>query len=122
MELLLQSFGFKYGLPSDTDFIFDVRCLPNPYWVKELRILTGLDVAVQQYLQKQDKVKKMLADITNFIIYWLPCFQTSNKRNNLTVSVGCTGGKHRSVYIIEQIYNNQSKSLLDNILIKHRDL
>lgn len=120
LQLLLQSFGFKHGLPPDSDFIFDVRCLPNPYWVTELRILTGLDVKVQQYLQEQLEVKKMLTDIINFIEHWIPAFQ-ADERSYLTISIGCTGGKHRSVYIVEQL-RNRLQHVLENILVRHREI
>lgn len=120
LQLLLQSFGFKYGLPPDSDFIFDVRCLPNPYWVSELRILTGLDIKVQQYMQKQTEVKKMLTDIFNFAEDWIPAFQ-ADERSYLTISIGCTGGKHRSVYIVEQL-RMLLQNKLENILVRHREL
>ena len=120
LQLLLQSFGFKYGLPPDSDFIFDVRCLPNPYWVTELRELTGLDLDVQKYLQQQQKVQSMLIDLINFIKTWLPIFK-EDERSYLTISVGCTGGKHRSVFIVEQL-KTQLESLLTNVIIRHREL
>ena len=120
LQLLLQSFGFKYSLPPDADYIFDVRCLPNPYWQAELRHLTGVDAAVQSYLQAQPIVSKMLVDITNFITNWLPVFQADN-RSYLTIAIGCTGGKHRSVFMVEKLKENLSH-LLQDIFIRHREL
>lgn len=120
LQVLLQSFGFKYGLPPDSDFVFDVRCLPNPYWLPELRHLTGLDLQIQQFLQQQTEVNTMLSDLINFVERWIPLFQ-ANERSYLTISVGCTGGKHRSVYIIEQLYKHLQLSL-DHILIRHREI
>lgn len=120
MQVLLQSFGFKYSLPPDSDFVFDVRCLPNPYWETKLRALTGLDLAVQQYLASQPDVNKMLHDIADFVESWLPVFQADN-RSYLTVSIGCTGGKHRSVYLVEQL-SKRLALVLDNVLVRHREL
>ena len=120
LQLLLQSFGFKYGLPPDSDFIFDMRCLPNPYWEANLRQLTGLDLAVQQYLEKQEEVKKMLLDISTFAESWLPVFQADN-RSYLTISIGCTGGRHRSVYVVE-LLKERLEHLLEGILVRHREI
>ena len=120
LQLLLQSFGFKYSLPPDSDFVFDVRCLPNPYWETNLRSLTGLDLAVQQYLKSEPVVNKMLNEISNFVEGWLPVFQADN-RSYLTISIGCTGGKHRSVYLVEQL-SKRLALVLDNILVRHREL
>lgn len=102
MSLLFQSFGFKNGLPADTDFVFDVRCLPNPHWEPRLRNLTGLDRAVIRYLAGDPDVEAMYATIETFLERWLPAFQAEG-RAYMTVSIGCTGGQHRSVYLVERL-------------------
>lgn len=102
MSLLFQSFGFKHGIPSDSDLIFDVRCLINPHWVPHLRSLTGIDEEVAQFLQEDDKVQEMLDTITNYLNNWLPEYEINNRRY-LTVSIGCTGGQHRSVFLTQQL-------------------
>ena len=119
-QLLLQSFGFKYGLPAEADFIFDVRCLPNPYWEPQLKTLTGLDSEVCRYFADLPKVQQMLDDITNFVKKWVPAFQT-NDRSNITLAIGCTGGQHRSVYMIESL-SKKIVSSIDNISVSHREL
>ena len=98
MSLLFESFGFKNGVPADADFVFDVRCLPNPHWEPQLRPLTGLDQPVIEFLEHQPEVMEMIADLRRFLETWLPRFEASD-RSYLTVSIGCTGGQHRSVFI-----------------------
>lgn len=120
MSILFTSFGFKNGIPVDADIVYDVRCLPNPYWEPSLRHLTGLDEAIQAFFATQEDVGKMFNDIRNFLNDWLPKF-SENNRSYVTVSIGCTGGMHRSVFIAEQLkafFNQQ----YDNVLIHHRDL
>ncbi|MEM9058686.1 MAG: RNase adapter RapZ [Pseudomonadota bacterium] len=102
LSLQFVSFGYKYGVPADADIVFDVRCLPNPYWEPALRSETGRDASVIAYLDGQPLVQKMLADITGYLRNWLPHF-TGNNRSYLTVAVGCTGGQHRSVYLVEHL-------------------
>jgi len=102
IHILLKSFGFKYGLPPDVDFVFDVRCLPNPYWKPELQALSGLDKPVIQYLEKIPAVEALLQDIITFMKTWIPYFEADN-RQQLNIAIGCTGGQHRSVYIVESI-------------------
>lgn len=117
--LLFISFGFKYGIPLDADFVFDVRSLPNPHYDPELRPLTGRDLAIQQYLQKESSVAEMLGDIQHYLEKWLPSFDHDN-RSYLTVGIGCTGGQHRSVYIVEQLsahFKSQHK-----VIVRHREL
>jgi len=99
--LLIESFGFKYGSPREADFVFDVRCLPNPHWEESLRSLTGMDQPVKEFLESQSMVVEMTEEIFNFLRKWLPGFAAEN-RSYITVAVGCTGGQHRSVYICEQ--------------------
>lgn len=101
-SLLFESFGFKHGIPDNADFVFDVRCLPNPYWEASLRAGTGRDPAVAGYLASHDSVARMTEDIGNFVARWLAPI-SENDRSYLTVAVGCTGGRHRSVYVVEQL-------------------
>ena len=105
MSILFESFGFKRGVPSDSDFVFDVRCLPNPYWKQQLKNQTGNDQGVIQFLESQVEVASMLADIIGFLTRWIPHFQQNN-RSYLTVSIGCTGGQHRSVYLANRLYEH----------------
>lgn len=102
LVMVFQSFGFKYGLPSDADFVFDVRFLPNPHWEPELRPLTGLDAPIRAFLESYQEVEELKLQIQKFIEHWLPLLEKNN-RSYLTVAIGCTGGKHRSVYLTQQI-------------------
>jgi len=120
LSILLQSFGFKHGLPQGVDFIFDVRCLPNPHWVAELRALTGQDSAVIEHLEAQPQTHAMLDDIHGFMQRWLPAFAREN-RAYVTIAVGCTGGRHRSVYIIEQLAHRLSETYAQT-LVRHNEL
>ncbi len=120
IALLFQSFGFKHGVPLDADLVFDVRCLPNPYWEPALRQYTGQDPEVIHYLQGQPDVQEMLDDITAYLSRWLPRFE-SNNRSYLTVCIGCTGGQHRSVFLAEALASHFKQSM-DNVLVKHREL
>lgn len=121
ITVLFQSFGFKYGSPNEVDFIFDVRCLPNPYWNETLREFTGLDESVRKFLEKHENVANMQYDIQTFIEKWLPQFQSEN-RSYLNIGIGCTGGKHRSVYISSKLakYFNQNRAIRTQI--RHREL
>ena len=120
LSILIQSFGFKHGLPADTDFIFDVRCLPNPHWEEHLKLLTGKDDLVIQYLQSFAEVNGMFDSISGFLETWIPSFEKEN-RSYMTISIGCTGGRHRSVYMVEKI----ASGLLPvpyHASVHHRDL
>ncbi|PJI48931.1 MAG: RNase adapter RapZ [Pseudomonas sp.] len=117
---LVESFGFKRGMPVDADLVFDVRCLPNPYWKPELREHTGLDANVQEYLAAQPDVEEMYLDILGYLNKWLPRFAASN-RAYVTIAIGCTGGQHRSTYLAERI-GQALKESLTNVQIRHRDL
>ncbi|MDD2832791.1 MAG: RNase adapter RapZ [Methylotenera sp.] len=119
LTLLFTSFGFKYGIPLDADFVFDVRCLPNPHYDPALRELTGLDEKVSTFLADHEVVKEMLKDITIYVEKWLPCFVLDN-RSYLTVAIGCTGGQHRSVYMVEQL--RQYFKDTQKVLARHRQL
>ncbi len=121
VSLLFQSFGFKYGTPRDSDYLFDVRCLPNPYWVPELRSHTGQEQEVIDWLSSQKLVQKMEQDLTSFIEDWIPEILKS-QRAYLTISIGCTGGHHRSVYLVEQLAKHFGSIYKDNIIVQHREL
>lgn len=120
ISILFESFGFKHGVPNDVDFVFDVRCLPNPHWVPELRALTGKDEAVINYLNSHKDVNEMLSDISQFIEKWIPRFEADN-RSYMTISIGCTGGQHRSVYFTERLAVT-IKNKYSSVLVRHREL
>ncbi len=120
LSLQLSSFGFKHGVPHDADFVFDVRCLPNPHWLLHLRNLTGKDPEVVAFLENEPLVGKMISDIQTFLDAWIPVFAAEN-RSYLTVAVGCTGGHHRSVYVIESLARHFG-ALGRTVLVTHRDL
>lgn len=117
---LLESFGFKRGMPVDADLVFDVRCLPNPYWKPELREHSGLDQPVIDYLAAQPEVEDMFQDLSGYLLKWLPRFAASN-RAYVTVAIGCTGGHHRSVYLTERLGELLQRTLR-NVQVRHRDL
>lgn len=102
LTIVFESFGFKYGLPSESDFVFDVRFLPNPHWDPDLRPLTGLDQPVMDFLSRQWEVNNFVYQTNNYLLQWLPMLERNN-RSYLTIAIGCTGGQHRSVYIVEQL-------------------
>ncbi len=102
LSILFESFGFKHGIPGDADFVFDARSLPNPFWEPELRELTGRDAAVARYIEGSDNAAALARDITQFIEARIPEFQATNRRY-MTVAIGCTGGQHRSVYLVEKL-------------------
>jgi UPF0042 nucleotide-binding protein len=119
LTLLFQSFGFKHGIPLDADLVFDVRCLPNPHYDPRLRPLTGRDAQVIDFLRADPDAQKMLDDIRLFVGNWLPCFNRDN-RSYLTVAIGCTGGRHRSVYLAEALaahFRPQTQ-----VVVRHREL
>lgn len=120
LSLKLESFGFKRGIPRDADFVFDVRCLPNPYWDVNLRPLTGRDAAVIGFLEQQTQVRHMLQHIKEFLGKWLPVFEQDN-RSYLTVAIGCTGGHHRSVYLVEML-GAHFQEQYPNMTLRHREL
>ena len=120
LSLLFQSFGFKNSVPVDTDYVFDVRCLPNPYWEKRLRLLKGDDPEVVEYLRANSEVEDMYGSIRDFLEQWLPCFQREN-RSYMTVSIGCTGGQHRSVYLANRLCEH-FRDRYDHVSVRHREL
>mgnify|MGYP001198058830 CR=1 FL=1 len=120
MSILFQSFGFKKGMPNDADFVYDVRCLPNPYWKSELRAQTGNDQGVIQFMESQVEVASMLADIIGYLTRWIPKFEANN-RSYLTIAIGCTGGQHRSVYLANRLYEHFSNEY-QFVQIIHKEL
>jgi UPF0042 nucleotide-binding protein len=120
MSILFQSFGFKRGLPNDADLVFDVRMLPNPHWVKELRLLTGLDADVASFLEAQSMTGELFDSIRQFLDQWLPHYRESN-RSYMTVAVGCTGGQHRSVYLADRLYQYYRQQY-SHVHLRHREL
>lgn len=120
MSLSLLSFGFKHGTPPGADFIFDVRCLPNPHWIAELREKTGHDPEVIAFLEQEQTVNDMYQQIGDFISFWLPHFRDNN-RSYLTIAIGCTGGQHRSVYLVEALAKRLQNEGTQDLLIRHRE-
>jgi len=120
LSVLIESFGYKHGIPADADFVFDLRCLPNPYWDLNLRNLTGLDEQVIEFLDAQKSVAAMHADILTFLERWIPEYRTSN-RSFLTVAIGCTGGQHRSVYMAEKLARSL-RELHEPVSTRHKEL
>jgi len=120
LSILIESFGYKHGIPSDADFVFDLRCLPNPYWEMHLRQLTGKDKAVVEYLESVESVQNMCQDILGFMEKWIPAYIDFN-RNYLTLALGCTGGQHRSVYMAEKLASKLGEKY-DHVLTRHNEL
>ncbi len=120
MSILMQSFGFKRGVPADADLVFDVRMLPNPHWVKELRLQNGLDEEVQSFLESQPMTTELYRDIRHYLDNWLPRYRDSN-RSYITVALGCTGGQHRSVYLADRLFRHYREQY-PNVHIRHREL
>jgi UPF0042 nucleotide-binding protein len=119
LTLLFESFGFKHGVPLDADLVFDARCLPNPNYDPRLQPLTGRDRPVMDFLGADSQTKKMLEDIRRFVAEWLPEFDRDN-RSYLTVAIGCTGGQHRSVYLVEALAERFRDHV--QVLVRHREL
>lgn len=120
LSLQIMSFGYKNGIPKDSDFVFDLRCLPNPYWKKHLRQYSGKDQPIIDFLLKQNSVKQMLKDLESFLDRWIPQFEADN-RSYLSIAFGCTGGHHRSVFIAEQLaaeFREKGKQ----VIVRHRDI
>ncbi|QPB42290.1 RNase adapter RapZ [Rodentibacter haemolyticus] len=120
LKIIVESFGFRYGIPLDADYVFDVRFLPNPHWNPELRPMTGLDEPVAHFLNQHNEVNDFIYRTRNYIETWLPMLEQNN-RSYLTIAIGCTGGKHRSVYIAQQLGEYfQAKG--KNVKIQHKSL
>jgi UPF0042 nucleotide-binding protein len=120
LSIQLESFGFKHGVPYDADFVFDVRCLPNPYWDTDLRPLNGTDEKVKDFLEEHAVSRNMYDDILSFLRNRIPEYMEHN-RNYLTIAIGCTGGQHRSVYLVEKIAR-ELQSEYENVLVRHNEL
>ncbi|MEJ2610441.1 MAG: RNase adapter RapZ [Candidatus Thiodiazotropha sp.] len=120
VSILFESFGFKHGLPKDVDFVFDVRCLANPYWQIELRPYTGLDKPVTDYLSSQAESSDMVSSLIDFLSRWIPSFEADG-RSYLTIAIGCTGGQHRSVYVVSQLSQYFKEKGL-HVMSRHREL
>ena len=120
LRVAVTSFGFKHGVPTDADFVFDVRCLPNPHWIPTLRGHTGLEQPVIEFLDQQAPVVSMRQDISDFLARWIPQFEAEN-RSYLTVAIGCTGGQHRSVYLAEALSQDFGQTR-DKVTVRHRDI
>jgi UPF0042 nucleotide-binding protein len=119
-SILLQSFGFKHGVPHDVDFVFDLRSLPNPHWQPALKPLTGRDAPVIDFLEASTEFRQMRADILDFFERWIPRFE-SDGRSYLTIAIGCTGGQHRSVYMAESLCRH-FEATGHHVLVRHREL
>lgn len=120
MSILVQSFGFKRGVPADADLVYDVRMLPNPHWVKELRLKNGLDSEVREFLESQPMTDRLYRDIRAYLDHWLPHYREGN-RSYMNIALGCTGGQHRSVYLADRLYRHY-RNEYPNINIRHREL
>lgn len=120
LSILFESFGFKHGLPVEADFVFDVRCLPNPHWEPKLRAMTGRDNEVADFLESHSEVNRMFESIRDFLESWVPQFAADN-RSYLTIALGCTGGQHRSVYFVERL-SEYFRDKQQRVLTRHREL
>jgi len=120
LSLLFESFGFKSGVPTDADFVFDARCLPNPHWQPGLRPLTGRDKEVIAYLEGEPQVEQMRSELCSFLERWIPAFEADG-RSYLTIAIGCTGGQHRSVYLVERLLRHFQDRYPD-VASRHREL
>lgn len=118
MSILFESFAYRHGVPDDADFVFDVRSLPNPYWEPGLAKFTGRDTLVIEYLEKHAAVQRMYHDLAHFLEQWIPEFVGTN-RSYLTIAIGCTGGQHRSVYLVERLARHFS-TLYPHVLTRHQ--
>lgn len=122
VSLLFESFAYRHGVPADADFVFDARCLPNPHWNATLRPLSGRDSAVGEYLRLQPEVAQYAEQVTGFLDTWLPRMQADSTRSYVTVAFGCTGGRHRSVYLAERLAQHAREHGWDEVAVHHREL
>ena len=120
LSVLIESFGFKHRIPADADFVFDTRCLPNPYWSAELRGLTGLDEEVIEFLDAEKAFGEMFDDIVGFLLRWIPRFKDAH-RGYLTIAIGCTGGQHRSVHMAEKLAS-KLREHHEPVMTRHNNL
>ena len=114
------SFGFKYGVPTEADLMFDVRCLPNPFYIDELKYQTGLDEPVREYVMKWEQTNAVLDKIKDFVDYTIPLYKDEGK-SQLLIAIGCTGGKHRSVAMTQALYQHLSDNKI-KVAVHHRDI
>ena len=121
LSILFESFAYKNGVPADADFVFDVRCLPNPHWDARLRPLSGRDAAVREHLDQQSQAQDYFRQVAAFLDTWLPCFE-SGTRSYVTVAIGCTGGRHRSVYLVERLAEHCREGGRSQVVTFHREL
>jgi UPF0042 nucleotide-binding protein len=122
MSLLFESFAYRRGVPTDADFVFDARCLPNPHWDATLRPLSGRDAGVRDYLDAQPDVAQFVEQISVFLDTWLPRMQSDGSRSYVTIAFGCTGGRHRSVYLAERLAAHARSQGWDEVAVHHREL
>nr|WP_269204243.1 RNase adapter RapZ [Lysobacter silvisoli] len=122
MSLLFESFAYRRGVPADADFVFDARALPNPHWDPSLRPLSGRDAGVREYLQAQPYVQQFVEQIGQFLDIWLPRLQADSTRSYATVAFGCTGGRHRSVYLAERLAEHARERGWNEVAVHHREL
>lgn len=122
VSLLFESFAYRHGVPADADFVFDARCLPNPHWNATLRPLSGRDRAVGEYFETQAEVSQYAGQVTAFLDTWLPRMQADSTRSYVTVAFGCTGGRHRSVYLAERMAQHAREQGWDEVAVHHREL
>lgn len=119
ISLLFRSFGYKFGVPVDTDIVFDARCLPNPYWREDLRHLNGLHENITKFLDESEMVDEYFEDVRGYLEKWLPVFAEQH-RVYVTVAIGCTGGTHRSVYLVERLAKH-FRAYYGDLVVRHRD-
>lgn len=122
VSLLFESFAYRHGVPADADFVFDARCLPNPHWNATLRPLSGRDEAVAGYLQAEPDAMKFVEQVSGFLDTWLPRLRVDGTRSYVTVAFGCTGGRHRSVYLAERMARHAREAGWDEVAVHHREL
>ena len=122
MSLLFESFAYRRGVPADADFVFDARALPNPHWDPTLRPLSGRDAAIREYLEAQPDVNLFVEQITQFLDTWLPRLHVDSTRSYATIAFGCTGGRHRSVYLAERMAEHARDRGWDEVAVHHREL
>jgi len=121
LSILLESFAYRRGVPADADFVFDARCLPNPHWDPKLRPLSGRDAPVRENLDAEPLVNEFATQITGFLDRWLPCFESDN-RSYVTIAIGCTGGRHRSVYLAERLAEHLRSGGRQQVVTFHREM
>ncbi|GAA5077896.1 RNase adapter RapZ [Lysobacter panacisoli] len=122
MSLLFESFAYRRGVPADADFVFDARALPNPHWDPVLRPLSGRDAAIREYLEAQPDVNLFAEQVNQFLDTWLPRLHVDSTRSYATIAIGCTGGRHRSVYLAERFAEHARSKGWDEVAVHHREL